>query len=674
LKLVALVGNQNSGKTTLYNRLTGGKRKTGNFPGVTVDVGVAPLVGAKEITIADLPGIYSLSPFSDEEAASVDFINNNSPDIIVNILDATSLVRNMYLTLQLLETQKPIIVVLNMMDEVRALGGEIDMFCLSRILGTPVIPISAALNQGIDTLQAAISSYSYGGQKFFLPYSGKVLESAKKIAQIFMQDAKNNSSLGEIFKDKNEKQILGFAIQLIAKELTLPLSSAAAIEVEREILQTEREVGLDREAAVADMRYKAAETLYTSCVKEGERKATLTEKLDKVLTHKYFALPIFFAIMATVFYLTFGVFGRTAGLAVETLTAFGIEKVRTLMLAKGVGLATTSFVADGLLGGLGSVFAFLPMITALFFFLSLIEDTGYMARVAFVTDRLLAKIGLSGRSIVPALIGFGCSVPAYMSLRTISSKRDKKLSALLIPFMPCSAKVPVFALFTAVFFAKHQALVMLLLYVLNIAMGVGYAFFLKKTVVKGEPQPLIIELPNYRIPSLNTTASYLWDKIKGFFSRAFSVILLTSVVVWFLRSFGTNFAYTENPENSLLAQMAKFIAPLFSPLGFGDWRAATAIITGLAAKEAVVSTLAVLLGGGTQLFTALRGVFTPLEAMSFLVFCSLYIPCTAALAAFAKEVKSAKFALLSMAAQTVISYIAALVFYTLGRLIIFLSG
>lgn len=663
---IALIGNQNCGKTTLFNLLTGARQKIGNFPGVTVDVATGELKGKKDIQIVDLPGVYSLSPYSQEETVTRNFLLDEKPDCVINILDATNLNRNLYLTMQLLEINVPVLIALNMMDEVRANGTVIDLKALSELLGAPVMPISATKNQGVDELidklkvlsenpiQPACRDLCDGPMHTVIHAIAHLVEDNARAAKIPSKFA----AIRIIEKDK----------PIIA---SLKLRDNQVEIIEHFALEIESALHTDREAAVVDMRYNNIEKIYQNVIKTaGENKnQQRTDKIDRILTHRIFAIPIFILVMGAIFGLTFGVVDTYVSDAFASLLELGGKGLGALLKGWGASAWMVSLVVDGIYAGVTSVLGFLPTILFLFFFLSIVEDTGYMARVAFVMDRLLRKIGLSGRSIVPMLIGFGCSVPAYMATRTLSSDRDRKMTMMLVPFMSCSAKIPIYAVFTMVFFQKYRALIMLAIYFLGIVVGIIYALILQKTRFKGQSVPFVMELPPYRFPSFKTVMTYLWDKAKGFISKAFTIIFVASIVVWFLRSFDFSFDLVEDGEKSILAAIGKFIAPVFTPLGFGDWRAATAILTGISAKEAVVSTLAILFGvTQSDLPTVLGSVFQPLQAFSFLVFCSLYMPCVAAFATCKKELNSFPKTLLIMALQTAIAYVVSLIIYTLGLL------
>ncbi len=655
--IFALVGNQNCGKTTLFNQLTGSNQHVGNFPGVTVDQKSGEIRGHKGTTVVDLPGIYSMRPYSDEEIVTRDFILNSKPDGIINILDATNIERNLYLTLQLIEMNIPMVIALNMMDEVRGNGGTIDITKISDELGIPVVPISAIKNEGIDELsKLAIQSakLKQAPKKYDFCPSGPVHRCIHSVCHL-IEDHAQLSSLPIRFaatKIIEDDPVVTEALSLDRNELEA---------IEHVIVQMEEEHGMDRNAAIADMRYNFIEELcrkaVVKCKESKERKRSVL--IDNVLTNKYLALPVFVGIMLSIFYLSFNVIGKFFSDMLEAgIDSLGATVDRALT-SYGINPIVHSLVMDGIFKGVGSVLSFLPIIVVLFFFLSILEDTGYMARVAFVMDKPLRKIGLSGRSIVPMLIGFGCSVPAIMATRTLSSERDRKMTILLTPFMSCSAKIPIYAFFASAFFEKYQALVMMGMYLLGISVGIICAIILEKTVFKGKPVPFVMELPNYRLPSLKSVVLLLWDKARDFLERAFTVIFVATVIIWFLQSFDSRLNVVDDSAHSLLASVGRIIAPVFRPLGFADWRAATALISGFIAKESVVSTLTVLLdGAGT-----VTGLFTTVTAISYLVFTLLYTPCVAAIAAVKRElgsgVKAAGFALL----QCGIAWIAAFIIY-----------
>lgn len=668
--IFALAGNQNCGKTTLFNALTGSNQHVGNFPGVTVDQKMGDIKGTKNCSVVDLPGIYSIRPYTQEEIVSRDFILDGKPDGIINIVDATNIERNLYLTLQLLELNLPMVVALNMMDEVRANGGTVDVKKLSESLGVPVIPISAAKNEGVSELS---DKMVYVAKNRILPKridfcsDGPVHRCIHAVAHVIEDHARNISVPPRFCATK----LIEGDDEYFADRLELDKNERELIE--HSIVEMEHDTGLDRNAALADMRYTFIEKSVTqSVVKCNEsREHKRSVKMDEVLTGKYTALPVFFGVMFLVFWLTFNVIGSR----LSDLLSLGIDALTNLcdkgLTAYGINPVVHSLIIDGIFAGVGSVLSFLPIIVTLFFFLSILEDTGYMARVAFVMDKLLRKIGLSGRSFVPMLIGFGCSVPAIMSTRTLSSDRDRKMTILLTPYMSCSAKIPIYAVFTAAFFAKYRALVMIGLYVTGIVLGIIVALILKKTAFKGEPVPFVMELPNYRMPSPKSVFLLLWEKARDFLQRAFTVIFLATIIIWFLQSFDTRLNVVDDSADSLLAMVGKFIAPIFTPLGFGDWRAVTALISGFTAKEAVVSTLSVLMNTGTaELGTVLPSIFNGLSAVSFLVFTLLYTPCVAAVATIKKELGSRAKTVGVVFMQCAVAYLAAFVVYGIGSLIV----
>ena len=634
--IFALVGNQNCGKTTLFNQLTGSNQHVGNFPGVTVDSKEGVMRGAKGCSVVDLPGIYSLRPYTAEEIVTRDFILNQKPDGIINIVDATNIERNLYLTLQLLEMQIPMVLALNMMDEVRGNGGTIDVQKMSDELGIPVVPIAAAKNEGIEEL---VDSAVRAARTRTLP---------KRVD--FCDDGPVHRCIHAVSHlIEDHAQAAGMARRFAATKLIegdediisrLLLNQNELEMVEHSIVEMEDEGKLDRNAAIASMRYDYIERLCSKTVVKcrESREHLRSVRIDRVLTNKYAALPIFVGIMLLIFWLTFDVVG--AGL--QDLLALGISRLSAVvdhgLTAYGMNPVVHSLIIDGIFAGVGSVVSFLPIIVVMFFFLSILEDTGYMARVAFVMDKLLRKIGLSGRSFVPMLIGFGCTVPAVMATRTLPSARDRRLTILLTPFMSCSAKIPIYAVFTAAFFPQHAVLVMALLYFGGMVVGVLISLLLNHTVFRGNPVPFVMELPNYRLPTLKSVAMLLWDKARDFLQRAFTVIFVATLAIWFLESFDLHLNFVTDSSRSLLASIARILAPVFRPLGFEDWRVTTALITGFTAKEAVVSTLGILTGAGTEhLSAALSGLFTPLSAVSFLTFTLLYTPCVAAIAAIGRE-------------------------------------
>ena len=665
----ALAGNQNCGKTTLFNQLTGSNQHVGNFPGVTVDRKDGIIRGHAEATVTDLPGIYSLSPYSSEEIVTRDFLLNTHPDGIINIVDATNIERNLYLTMQLMELGIPMVLALNMMDEVRANGGTIMVNELEELLGVPVVPISAAKNEGIDelvehALHVARHRETPGRIDFCDAADGKDGAVHRCIHAVthLIEDHAQRAGLPLRFsatKLVEGDRLIEQALQLDENETEL---------LGHTIAELENETGLDREAALADMRFTFIERLCDkTVVRPGEsREHKRSVAIDKVLTGKYTALPCFIGIMALVFWLTFGVIGA----ALSDLLTLGIDAVTNAadhaLTVYGINPVVHSLVIDGIFAGVGSVLSFLPVIVTLFFFLSMLEDTGYMARVAFVMDQLLRRVGLSGRSFVPMLIGFGCSVPAIMATRTLSSDRDRKMTILLTPFMSCSAKLPIYALFTTAFFPRQwRAVVMVGLYITGIVCGILYALVLKLTRYKGEPVPFVMELPNYRFPSARSVGQLIWEKAKDFLQKAFTIIFVATVLIWFLQTFDTRLNVA-TPDSSLLALIGSWVAPLFKPLGFGDWRVSTALITGFTAKESVVSTLTVLLGGDTA---ALATMFTPFTAIVFLVFTLLYTPCVAAIAAVKRELGGAKAAAGVVIMQCAIAWVVAFVVHCVGTLL-----
>ena len=664
----ALAGNQNCGKTTLFNQLTGSNQHVGNFPGVTVDRKDGQIRKHPEATVVDLPGIYSLSPYSNEEIVTRDFLIGQHPQGIINIVDATNIERNLYLTLQLIELDIPMVLALNMMDEVRSGGGTILVNRLEAELGIPVVPISAAKNEGIDELIAHALLVARQQQKpGRLDFcSGAVHRCIHAISHL-IEDHAERAQVPPRFAAT--KLVEGDAPMLEK----LALSTNEKELMEHAITEMEDELGTDREAALADMRYSFIEQL---CVHTVVKPAESKEKarsvaMDKVLTNKYLALPIFLAIMGFVFWATFGPVGSTLSDLFSAGIGWVTARCSDALIAYGINPVVHSLVIDGIFAGVGSVLSFLPLIVVLFFFLSLLEDSGYMARVAFVMDKLLRKLGLSGRSFVPMLIGFGCSVPAIMATRTLSSERDRKMTILLTPFMSCSAKIPIYAMFTAAFFAKFQAGVMIGLYLLGILVGVVFSLILKATVFKGEPVPFVMELPNYRLPSAKNVGQLIWDKAKDFLTRAFTVIFLASILIWFLQTFDARLNVVTDSSQSLLAMLGGLLAPLFAPLGFGDWRVATALVTGFTAKEAVVSNLAVLTGSTmATLPQNLSSLFTPFTAFVFLVFTLLYTPCVAAIAAVRREMGSVRAALVVAVEQCAIAWVVAFLVRCIGMLFI----
>lgn len=654
----ALAGNQNCGKTTLFNQLTGSNQHVGNFPGVTVDRKDGEIRGQKNTLVTDLPGIYSMSPYSSEEIVTRNFVLNEHPRGIINIVDATNIERNLYLTMQLMELDIPMVLALNMMDEVRENGGSVLVNQMEERLGIPVIPISAAKNEGIEELVAhAVHVAKYQekpGRKDFCEaddHGGAVHRALHAIMHLI----EDHAARADI--------PVRFAASKLAEGDTLILEQLALDENEKEMLehivcQMETERGLDRAAAIADMRFNFIEKVCRETVVKPKesREHVRSTKIDRVLTGKYTALPCFAGIMAAVFFLTFHVIGASLQSVLEVLIGKLTELVDSAMKAWGVNPVLHSLVIDGIFNGVGSVLSFLPIIVTLFFFLSILEDSGYMARVAFVMDKLLRKIGLSGRSIVPMLVGFGCTVPGVMASRTLPSERDRKMTILLTPFMSCSAKLPIYAFFTAAFFPKYSALVMVLLYFGGIFMAVLMAMLMQGTLFQGEAVPFVMELPNYRMPGAKNVGQLLWDKAKDFLQRAFTVIFVATIVIWFLQTFGTHLNVVEDSKDSILAVVSSRLAPVFRPLGFGDWRVSTALLTGFMAKESVVSTLSVLFGTTAQL----TEILTPVSALSLLVFCLLYTPCVAAVASIKREL-GGRWAAGVVVSQCVIAWLAAFV-------------
>lgn len=666
--IFALAGNQNCGKTTLFNQLTGSNQHVGNFPGVTVESKEGVIRGYKDDTVVDLPGIYSLSPYTNEEIVTRDFLLKNKPDGIINIVDATNIERNLYLSMQLIELHIPMVIALNMMDEVRANGGTIKIDKLQEELGVPVVPISASKNEGIDELiETAVrtaQNRQYPRRQDFC--SGAVHRAIHSIAHLVEDHAERIQTPSRFAATK---LVEGDEPMLNA----LNLSDNEKDMVEHAVTEMERELDTDREAALADMRYTFIDRLCAdTVVKCGESKEhARSVKMDNLLTNKYLAIPIFLLIMLLIFWLTFGVIGSFLSDLLSQGIDFVTNVVSDALTAYGINPVVHSLVIDGVFAGVGSVLSFIPTIVVLFFFLSILEDSGYMARVAFVMDKLLRKIGLSGRSFVPMLIGFGCSVPAIMATRTLSSERDRKMTILLTPFMSCSAKLPIYGMITMAFFPKYRALVMIGLYVLGMVVGVLMGLLLKRTLFHGKPVPFVMELPNYRLPSPKSVGMLLWDKAKDFLTRAFTVIFVATIIIWFLQSFDVRLNPVSAGDDSMLAGIGRWIAPIFAPLGFGDWRASTALLTGFSAKEAVVSTFAVLTGSNTaNMSAALSSIFTPLTAISFLVFTLLYTPCVAAISAVRREMNSGKAAVGVVFLQTGVAWVVAFIVYHIGLLFV----
>ena len=665
--IFALAGNQNCGKTTLFNQLTGANQHVGNFPGVTVDQKAGVIKGTDH-QVVDLPGIYSIRPYTQEEIVTRDFILKSKPDAIINIVDATNMERNLYLTLQLLTLQVPTVIALNMMDELVGNGGSVDVQKMSEAIGVPVVPISAAKNQGItelvDTLLDTASRRVTPKVQDFCP-EGPVHRCIHAVCHI-IEDHAQRINIARRF----------CAMKLIEGEQdffdALELSQNEKELIEHTVIEMEHETGLDRNAALADMRYNFIEKVCGECVVKAKesREHRRSMQIDKVLTHRIFAIPLFIAIMGLVFFLTFNVVGAF----LSNVMSYAIDGLTLLadraLTAYGINPVVHSLVIDGIFAGVGSVVSFLPLIVTLFFFLSILEDSGYMARVAFVMDKLLRKIGLSGRSFVPMLVGFGCSVPAIMATRTLSSNRDRKMTILLTPFMSCSAKIPIYTLFAAAFFPGHELLVMLALYFGGILVGILVALVLKNTAFKGNPVPFVMELPNYRFPSAKSVVLLMWEKAKDFLTRAFTVIFMATVIIWFMQTFDTRLNVVENSGSSILAALGRLVSPIFAPLGFGDWRMVTALVSGFTAKEAVVSTFGVILGVSTeQLGAALHSLFTTASAASFLAFCLLYTPCVAAVSTIRTELKSGWKTVGIVFAQCLVAWLAAVVVYHVGLLL-----
>ena len=665
--IFSLAGNQNCGKTTLFNALTGSNQHVGNFPGVTVDQKAGVIKGTDH-QVVDLPGIYSIRPYTQEEIVTRDFILKSKPDAIINIVDATNMERNLYLTLQLLTLQVPTVIALNMMDELVGNGGSVDVQKMSEAIGVPVVPISAAKNQGItelvDTLIDTASRRVTPKVQDFCP-EGPVHRCIHAVCHI-IEDHAQRINIARRF----------CAMKLIEGEQdffdALELSQNEKELIEHTVIEMEHETGLDRNAALADMRYNFIEKVCSECVVKAKesREHRRSMQIDKVLTHRIFAIPLFIAIMGLVFFLTFNVVGAF----LSNVMSYAIDGLTLLadraLTAYGINPVVHSLVIDGIFAGVGSVVSFLPLIVTLFFFLSILEDSGYMARVAFVMDKLLRKIGLSGRSFVPMLVGFGCSVPAIMATRTLSSNRDRKMTILLTPFMSCSAKIPIYTLFAAAFFPGHELLVMLALYFGGILVGILVALVLKNTAFKGNPVPFVMELPNYRFPSAKSVVLLMWEKAKDFLTRAFTVIFMATVIIWFMQTFDTRLNVVENSADSILAALGRLVSPIFAPLGFGDWRMVTALVSGFTAKEAVVSTFGVILGVSTeQLGIALHSLFTTASAASFLAFCLLYTPCVAAVSTIKTELKSGWKTVGIVFAQCLVAWLAAFMVYHVGLLL-----
>ena len=663
----ALAGNQNCGKTTLFNQLTGSSQHVGNFPGVTVDRKDGKIKGYKNTLVTDLPGIYSLSPYSSEEIVTRRFILEEHPKCIINIVDATNIERNLYLTMQLMELDIPMVLALNMMDEVHENGGSILVNEMEEMLGIPVVPISAAKNEGIQELiDHAIHIAKYQERPCRQDFcdvddhGGAVHRCLHAIMHLIEDHAKKANIPVRFAASK-----LAEGDPLVLEQLKLDQNEKEMLE--HIVTQMESERGLDRLAAIADMRFHY---IFNVCdntvIKPKESKEHLRSmKIDQILTGKYTAIPAFIVIMALVFWLTFNVIGAGLSTLLEMGIGYLTELTSTALINANVNEVLHSLIIDGIFNGVGSVLSFLPTIVTLFFFLSLLEDSGYMARIAFVMDKLLRKLGLSGRSIVPMLIGFGCTVPGVMASRTLPSKRDRKMTILLTPFMSCSAKLPIYAFFTAAFFPKHGAIFMIGLYFIGILVGILVALLMRETLFKGEAVPFVMELPNYRLPSAKNVAQLLWEKAKDFLQRAFTIIFIATIVIWFLQTFDTKLNLVTNSQDSILAMVASWITPIFAPLGFGDWRISTALITGFMAKESVVSTISILFKSTANLVNAL----SPLAALSLLIFCLLYTPCVAAIASIKREL-GGKWAILVVFGQCLIAWVAAFLVYTIGIIIL----
>ena len=658
----ALVGNQNCGKTTLFNQLTGSNQHVGNFPGVTVDRKDGVIKGYKNTLITDLPGIYSMSPYSSEEIVTRNFLLKEKPKAIINIVDATNIERNLYLTMQLLELNMPMVVALNMMDEMSGNGGTVLINELEAHLGVPVVPISAAKGEGIDELVSHVLHVAYYQEKpqFLQHFDNQALDRCINAIEHLIED-----------HAKKARIPLRFAASKLAENDSLLLEQLDLSQNEKEILehirkQLEEESSFDCSAAIASDRFHSIINICRQTVKKPhESKERLrSQKIDQFLTGKYTGIPAFIGIMGIVFFLTFNVIGSFLQGILENGVSIVTNYVDTLLTQAQINVALHSLIIDGIFNGVGTVLSFLPIIVTLFFFLSILEDSGYMARVAFIMDKLLRKIGLSGRSIVPMLIGFGCTVPGVMASRTLSSRRDRQMTIILTPFMSCSAKLPIYAFFTSVFFPGKGALVMIFLYVFGILTGIIFAFILKGSLFKGEPVPFVMELPNYRMPGAKNVCQLLWEKAKDFLQRAFTVILVATIVIWFLQTFDLRFNIVTESKDSILAILAGYIAPIFNPLGFGDWRISTALISGFMAKESVVSTLSILYGSTQSLLMSLT---TP-AALSLLIFCLLYTPCIAAIAAIKRELNG-KWALIVVFGQCLIAWLASFVVYHLILLV-----
>ena len=668
--VISLVGNQNCGKTTLFNQLTGSNQHVGNFPGVTVEHKMGDVIGHKSCKIVDLPGIYSIRPYSGEEKVTRDFIIDEKPDVILNIADATNIERNLYLTLQLIEMGKPMVLALNMMDELLGNHGSVDIALLSERLGIPVVPISASKNDGVgELIETVIETAEKKRRPLKIDFcsAGPVHRCIHTVSHV-VEDHADNIGVPSRFA---ATRVIEADADIID---SLKLSDNELDLIEHAVVEMETESVLDRNAALADMRYRFIEAVCMEAVVRAQesREQQRSIKIDRILTNKYLAIPTFIAIMGFTFWMTFSVIGQR----LSDLLALGIDAltatVDSALTAYGLNPTVQSLVIDGVFAGVGSILSFLPIILVLFFFLAILEDTGYMSRVAFVMDKLLRKVGLSGRSFVPMLIGFGCSVPAIMATRTLSSERDRKMTMMLVPYMSCSAKIPIYAVFTAAFFPEHGGLVMTLLYIGGIAVGIIAAKILSKTAFTGKPVPFVMELPNYRMPSFKSVMLLMWEKAWDFIRRAFTVIFVATIVIWFLQHFDTRLNVVESGSTeSLLSILGMFIAPIFAPLGFADWRVVTGLVTGLMAKEAVVSTLGVLLNVGTDaLIGAISGLFTMRSALSFLAFALLYTPCIAAISTIKREMNSGIKTACIVVGQCCVAWLTAYVVYLVAGLVI----
>ena len=666
--ILALAGNQNSGKTTLFNQLTGLNQRVGNLPGVTMEQKSGGIIGYNDIFIVDLPGIYSLSPYTNDEIVTRDFLLKQKPDAIINIVDATNIERNLYLTLQLIELQIPMLLALNMMDEVQANNGSIDILHMREILGIPIVPISAINKHGLSELvQQTIDIARNKKKPERIDFCSGAVHRAIHAITHLIEDHAGEQAIPARFAAS--KLVEGDDIILKA----LRLSENEVETIEHAVKEMEAELNTDREAALADMRYQFIEETREKCVSKAKesREYMRSVKLDSILTHKILAIPAFLSIMLTIFWLTFDVLGTP----LSELFVLGIEELSGViggaLRSYGLNPVLQSLIIDGIFAGVGAVLSFVPIIVTLFFFLSILEDSGYIARVASIMDKPLRKIGLSGRSFVPMLMGFGCTVPAIMATRILASERDKKMTIFLTPFMSCSAKIPIYALFTAAFFPDYQALLMISLYVIGILLGILSGSIMNRTVYKGAPVPFVMELPNYRLPSVKTVLLLLWDKAKDFIQRACTIIFIAVVIIWFLQSFDARLNYVVDSSDSMLAVIGQTISVIFTPLGFSDWRVSTGLITGFIAKESVISTLAVLTGVSiTELNSALHNLFSPIAAFSFLVFTLLYTPCVAAVATAKRELGSLKGTIIIMLYQTGLAWLVAFIIYQTGRLFI----